>query len=38
METLAVFDERARRLATRFWLGPLTVVLARRDDSGLSLL
>ena len=37
-ETLAVFDERARRLVARFWPGPLTLVLRRRDDSGLSLL
>jgi L-threonylcarbamoyladenylate synthase len=37
-ETLAVFDERARRLAARFWPGPLTLVLPRRGDSGLSLL
>ena len=35
---LAVFDERAQRAATRFWPGPLTLVLRRRADSGLSLL
>jgi L-threonylcarbamoyladenylate synthase len=37
-EALAVFDYRARRAAGRFWPGPLTLVLRRRDDSGLSLL
>jgi L-threonylcarbamoyladenylate synthase len=37
-EPLAIFDERARRLAARFWPGPLTLVLPRRADSGLSLL
>jgi L-threonylcarbamoyladenylate synthase len=37
-EALAVFDGRARRSAARFWPGPLTLVLRRRDDSGLSLL
>src|SRR5271169_6999771 len=37
-EALAVFDRRARRAATRFWPGPLTLVLRRRDNSGLSLL
>src|SRR5215472_13338464 len=35
---LAVFDDRARRLAAQFWPGPLTLVLLRRGDSGLSLL
>jgi L-threonylcarbamoyladenylate synthase len=37
-ERLAQFDARARRLAERFWPGPLTIVLRRRDDAGLSLL
>ncbi len=37
-EALAVFDERARSVAHHFWPGPLTLVLPRRDDSGLSLL
>jgi L-threonylcarbamoyladenylate synthase len=37
-EALAVFDHRARRAAARFWPGPLTLVLRRCDDSGLSLL
>jgi L-threonylcarbamoyladenylate synthase len=37
-EALAVFDDRARRVALRFWPGPLTLVLRRRSDSGLSLL
>jgi len=35
---LAVFDDRALRLAAQFWPGPLTLVLLRRGDSGLSLL
>src|SRR6516162_11650624 len=29
-ETLAIFDERARAVARRFWPGPLTLVLPRR--------
>jgi L-threonylcarbamoyladenylate synthase len=37
-EALAVFDDAARRAAARFWPGPLSLVLPRRDDSGLSLL
>src|SRR6267154_1608956 len=37
-EALAAFDDRARRAATRFWPGPLTLVLPRRSSSGLSLL
>lgn len=37
-ERVAAFDERARRLATRFWPGPLTLVLPRRSDAPLSLL
>ena len=37
-EALAVFDERARAAAARFWPGPLSLVLPRRRDSGLSLL
>src|SRR5438094_2134279 len=37
-ERLALFDERARRLAEQFWPGPLSLVLPRRADSGLSLL
>src|SRR5215469_15967586 len=37
-ERLAVFDDHARRLARRFWPGPLSLVLPRRGDSGLSLL
>ncbi len=32
----AVFDARAERLATRFWPGPLTLVLRRRADSCLA--
>jgi L-threonylcarbamoyladenylate synthase len=37
-EAIAVFDDRARRAACRFWPGPLTLVLQRRNGSGLSLL
>jgi L-threonylcarbamoyladenylate synthase len=37
-ETLAVFDARARDLAARFWPGPLSLVLRRREPSALSLL
>jgi L-threonylcarbamoyladenylate synthase len=37
-EALAIFDARARQIAARFWPGPLSLVLARRGDSGLSLL
>ena len=35
-EQIAVLDERARRLAEAFWPGPLTLVLRRRADSGIS--
>ncbi|MFT5180141.1 MAG: L-threonylcarbamoyladenylate synthase [Alphaproteobacteria bacterium] len=34
----AQFDDRARALAARYWPGPLTLVLPRRADCGLSLL
>jgi L-threonylcarbamoyladenylate synthase len=37
-EELAVCDGRARDLAARFWPGPLSLVLRRREGSGLSLL
>jgi L-threonylcarbamoyladenylate synthase len=37
-EALAEFDARARRLAARFWPGPLSLVLRRTLDAGLSLL
>ena len=37
-EALAVFNEPARRVAERFWPGPLTLVLPRRRAAGLSLL
>ncbi|MHA1564182.1 MAG: L-threonylcarbamoyladenylate synthase, partial [Alphaproteobacteria bacterium] len=33
---LAIFDSRAHNLASRFWPGPLTLVLPRRPGSGLS--
>src|ERR1700704_7018530 len=36
-EALAVFDERARLGARRFWPGPLSLVLPRRPGGGLSL-
>lgn len=32
----ALFDDRAQRLAQRFWPGPLTLVLRRRSDSRLA--
>lgn len=35
---LVKLDDRARALASTFWPGPLTLVLPRREDSGLSLL
>ncbi|MCB9738472.1 MAG: threonylcarbamoyl-AMP synthase [Deltaproteobacteria bacterium] len=35
-EQVAVFDERARRLAATFWPGPLTLVLPLRPDAGLA--
>jgi L-threonylcarbamoyladenylate synthase len=37
-EPFAVFDERALEAARRFWPGPLTLVLPRRAEGGLSLL
>jgi L-threonylcarbamoyladenylate synthase len=37
-EAIAVFDDRALKAARRFWPGPLTLVLERREDSGISLL
>jgi L-threonylcarbamoyladenylate synthase len=37
-EALAAFDERARMAARRFWPGPLSLVLPRRVECGLSLL
>ncbi len=35
---LVAMDARARDLAARFWPGPVTLVLPRRADSGVSLL
>lgn len=32
LSTVAVFDERAQRLATRFWPGPLTLILPRAES------
>jgi L-threonylcarbamoyladenylate synthase len=37
-EGVAVFNATARRAAAQFWPGPLSLVLPRRSDSGLSLL
>jgi L-threonylcarbamoyladenylate synthase len=37
-ETIAIFDERAREAARYFWPGPLTLVLRRCKDCGVSLL
>ncbi|WHU02076.1 L-threonylcarbamoyladenylate synthase [Sphingomonas sp. NIBR02145] len=35
-ERIAVFDPQARDLATRFWPGPLTLVLPVRPDAGIA--
>lgn len=35
-ERLAIFDERARDLAARFWPGPLTLILPLRADAGIA--
>ncbi|ODN69756.1 L-threonylcarbamoyladenylate synthase [Methylobrevis pamukkalensis] len=35
-EQIAVFDPASLALARRFWPGPLTLVLARRPDAGVS--
>ncbi|MFL9503683.1 L-threonylcarbamoyladenylate synthase [Rhodopseudomonas palustris] len=35
-ERVAVFDARARAVATAFWPGPLTLVLPQRSGAGLS--
>jgi L-threonylcarbamoyladenylate synthase len=37
-EMIAAFDARAWEAARRFWPGPLSLVLPRRDTSGISLL
>lgn len=37
-ENYAVFDDRARALAARYWPGPLTLVLPRQEAGGVSLL
>jgi L-threonylcarbamoyladenylate synthase len=37
-ETIARFDALARDIARQFWPGPLTLVLPRREDSGIALL
>ena len=37
-ERIAVFDAAARDLATRFWPGPLTLVLPVRADAGIAAL
>jgi L-threonylcarbamoyladenylate synthase len=37
-EAIGEFDERARAAARQFWPGPLSLVLRRRDDSGVALL
>lgn len=36
--TIALFDDRAERLAAAFWPGPLTLVLPVRPDAGISAL
>ena len=35
-ETLAMFDDRARALAGRYWPGPLTLVLPHREGSAIA--
>lgn len=35
-ETLAVFNEPARKLAEAFWPGPLSLVLPKRPESGIA--
>ena len=35
-ETIAMFDDRARALATAWWPGPLTLVLPLRPDAGIA--
>ncbi len=35
-EKIASFNDAARALATRYWPGPLTLVLPRRTDSGIA--
>ncbi len=35
-ETIAIFDDRARKLARAFWPGPLTLVLPVRDAEAVS--
>ncbi len=37
-ERYAIFDDRAKKLAAKFWPGPLTLVLPRRPDCAISLL
>jgi len=37
-EAIAVFDERTRHVTAHFWPGPLSLVLPRRPEAGLSLL
>jgi len=37
-ESIAFFDARAQRIAATFWPGPLTLVLPRRPEGGISLL
>lgn len=37
-QTAVEFDVRARRLAEAFWPGPLTLVLPRKPEAGISLL
>jgi L-threonylcarbamoyladenylate synthase len=37
-EAITAFSTAARKVVQRFWPGPLTLVLQRREDSGISLL
>ena len=36
-ERIAVFNDTARRLAARFWPGPLTLVVSKREDYDISI-
>lgn len=35
-EKISVFDDRARKITNAFWPGPLTIILPKRKDSGVS--
>lgn len=35
-ETIGVFNDDARAIATELWPGPITIILKKREDSGIS--